>query len=267
MAEWYSPCADSDRGPAVPPDLRKSLAEVPGLRRRQATVVRANTKAPGTLAELDGKHALGRFVWELAAHSLAVAGDHLDAWRRLIEDAHAQPGWAHATLLRGAIENASFSRWLMDPAATSAQRVSQGVAAQLEDWNERRKFEQASGADKLPRTGQARTGRERVGELLGLRLAHGITEIKMPSLVDLCAAYAVAGDLGGNALYRLASGYAHGKQWTLLTNESTLAEGAAPDEPAPPRVTASDSVSVLVTMCGVRTFAAAVTDLERYAGS
>ena len=258
---------ETTQDPQITALLRKLLAEVPGLNRRGEAIVRANAKGPGSLAELDGEHRLGRYVWELAPASLGVAGDHLETWRRLVEDAHTQPGWAHVTLLRGAIENAAFCRWLVEAAATSAERVRRGVAAQLKDWDERRKFEEASGADRLPRTGEARTGRERVDELRRLRLAHGVTELQVPDFIKLCGTYAIAEDLGGNALYRLASAFAHGKQWTLLVSESELPDGANPNEPGPRRVTASDLVSAGVTLCAIRTFEAAVADFEHYAGS
>ena len=39
------------------------------LRDRQETVVRANSKAEGSPADLDGRHRLGRFVWEIASQS------------------------------------------------------------------------------------------------------------------------------------------------------------------------------------------------------
>jgi hypothetical protein len=198
------------------------LDVVPALRDRQETVVQANSKAEASPADLDSQHRLGRFVWEIASQSLGVAGDHLDAWRGLIEEAHTQPGWAHMTLLRGAIESASLCRWLIDPAATSAQRVQRGVAAQLRDWDERQKFEQASGADKLPRTGEARTGRQRVNELVEARRANGVPEMSVPTFVKLCDGYAIAGGPGGDALYRLGSVFAHGMQWTLLVSENEL---------------------------------------------
>ena len=170
------------------------------------------------------------------------------------------------TLLRGAIESASLCRWLIDPTATSAQRVQRGVAAQLKDWDESRKFEEASGADKLPRTGEARTGRQRVDELVETRRASGVPEMSVPAFVKLCDDYAIAGELGGNALYRLASAFAHGKQWTLLVSESEPPPGAtSTTEPGPRRVSASDTLSAGVTHCAVRTFEAAVVDFEHYA--
>ena len=258
---------ETTQDPQITALLRKLLAEVPALRKRGESIVHANTTGPGSLAELDAQHGLGRFVWELAPASLGVAGDHLETWRRLIEDAHTQPGWAHVTLLRAAIENAAFCRWLVETATTSTERVGRGVAAQLKDWDERRKFEEASGADKLPRTGEARTGRERRDELLRCRRAHGVAELQVPDFIKLSGTYAIAEDLGGNALYRLASAFAHGKQWTLLVSESELPDGANPNEPGPRRVTASDIISAGVTLCAIRTFEAAVADFEHYAGS
>jgi hypothetical protein len=261
-----SPASRQD--PRITAELRTMLGVVTVLRERQETVVRANSKARGSPADLDGQHRLGRFVWEIASQSLGVAGDHLEAWRRLIEEAHTQPGWAHMTLLRGATESASLCRWLIDPTATSAQRIQHGVAAQLRDWGERRRFEEASGADKLPRTGEARTGRQRVHELVEARRVNGVPEMSVPTFVKLCDDYAIAGDLGGNALYRLASAFAHGMQWTLLVSKSEPPPDAtSATEPGPRRVSASDTLSAGVTNCAVRTFEAAVVDFEHYAGA
>jgi len=251
--------------PKITALIRQLLAQVPELRDREQAIVRANTKGSGSLAELDGRHSLGRFVWELSAQALGVAGDHLETWRRLIEDARTQPGFAHVTILLGAIETSCLCRWLADPKVTSAERVRRGVAAQLDDWNERRKWELAAGADKMPRVGNGRTGAERVKELLADRSAAGVAEMQVPPIVDLCGRYAGDGAFGGGALYRLASAFAHGKQWTLLVSNAALPDGTAPDEPGPRRVTALDTISALVTLGAIRTFAAAVSDFEAYA--
>jgi hypothetical protein len=254
----------TDQDPKATAEIRLLMAQVPGLQAREQAVVRANTKGVGSLAELDERHSLGRFVWELSAQALGVASDHLETWHRLIDDALVQPGFAHVTILRGAIETSSLCRWLVDPTVSSAERVRRGVAAQLADWHERDMWERASGADKMPRVGNGRTGAERVRELLGARGGAGVGEIKVPSLVDLCKRYAGDGAFGGEALYRLSSAFAHGKQWTLLVSDAALPEGAAPNEPGPWRVTALDTVSALVTFGSVRTFSAAVSDFEAY---
>ena len=247
--------------------LRQLLARVPDLRAREQAIVRAETKGSGSHAELDSRHKFGRFIWELSAQALGVAGDHLDTWRRLIEDAQVQPGFAHVTIARGAIETSSFCRWLVDPTLNSAERIRRGVAAQLDDWHERDLWERASGADKMPRVGNGRTGAERMKELVAGRSAAGVGEIQVPRLIELCRRYAGDGAFGGEALYRLASAFAHGKQWMLLVSSAELPDGAAPDEPGPRRVTALDTVSALVTFGAVRTFAAAVSDFEAYATS
>jgi hypothetical protein len=71
-----------------------------------------------------------------------------------------------------------------------------------------------------------------------------------------------------DALYRLASAFAHGMQWTLLVSESELPPDAASGtEPGPRRVSANDTLSARVTDCVVRTFEAAVVDFELYAGA
>src|ERR1035437_7720104 len=140
----------------------------------------------GLAPELDDRHKFGRFIWELSAQALGVGGDHLEAWRRLIYDANAQPGFAHVTIARGAIETSALCRWLVDPNVTSGGRIRRGVAAQLDDWHERDLWERASGADKMPRVGNGRTGAERMKELVAGRSAAGVGEIQVPRLIELC---------------------------------------------------------------------------------
>jgi hypothetical protein len=243
--------------------IRRLLAEVPGLWAREQAVVRANSHAVGSSAEVDNRQSLGRFAWELAGQALGVAGDHLETWRRLIEDARAQPGWAHVTILRGAMETACLCRYLVDPKVSSPERLRRGVAAQLADWDERRKFEETTGVDKKPRTGKARSAAQRIEKLSDDRDASCVGVIRHPSLTDLCRDFAVS-SLGGLAAYRLASGFAHGKQWTLLVSDASAPEGVDPDQPGPRRVAASDNVTAVITACAVRTFATAVSEFEIY---
>jgi hypothetical protein len=259
----------ADDGGAVDPRtaamIRRLLAEVPGLWAREQAVVRANSHEVGSSAEIDNRHALGRFTWELAGQALGVAGDHLETWRRLIEDAHAQPGWAHVTILRGAMETACLCRWLVDPTVSSAERLQRGVAAQLADWDERRKFEETTGVDKRPPRGKAKTAAERIKKIVDERDASGIGVVRPPLLVDLCRDFAIS-SLGGLGAYRLASGFAHGKQWTLLVSDATAPEGVDANEPGPRSVSASDNVTAVITACAVRTFAVAVSEFEAYTG-
>src|ERR1035437_7720103 len=82
--------------------LRQLLGEVPGLRAREQMIVRAETKGAGSLAELDDRHKFGRFIWELSAQALGVAGDHLEAWR---------PNWTIATSSGASFGSFRRRRW------------------------------------------------------------------------------------------------------------------------------------------------------------
>ncbi len=267
---WNQPAGDTtpdiqtNQDPKATAEIRRLMARVPGLRAREEAVIRADIKGAGSRAELDCRHSLGRFIFELSASAIGVAGDDLDTWHRLIDDALAQPGCAHVTILRGAIETSCFCRWLVDPTVNSAERIRRGVAAQLADWHERDMWERAAGVDKMSRVGDWHSGAERVKDLEGKRSAAGVGEMKVPSLVDLCGRYAGEGAFGGGALYRLASAFAHGKQWTLLVSDAAVPDGADPGQPGPRRVSALDSVSALITLGAVRAFSAAVADFEAY---
>jgi hypothetical protein len=244
--------------------LRKTLARVPALRVRGQAITLSAENNPGSLAELDQRDPQGRYVCELAQGAIGVAGDHLESWRRLIE-AETQPGFSHMTLLRAVLEGSSFARWLLDPTATSAQRIQRGVAAQLADYEERRKWEVASGIDSVPRSGNARSGRQRRDDVTRARNAGGVTEIRVLPFVELCKNYAIGGTFGGEGLYRLASGFAHSKQWVLLLSEHKLhPELKLPTGAIASQVTADDPISAAVTSLAVKTFTAAVVDLERY---
>jgi hypothetical protein len=259
-----TPDLATNQDPKVTAEIRRLMDLVPGLRAREEAIIRADIKGAGSLAELDGRHSLGRHIFELSATAIGVAGDHLDTWRRLIEDAQVQPGWAHVTILRGAIETSCFCRWLVDPTVNSAERIRRGVAAQIADWHERDMWERAAGVGEGPRVGDWHSGGERVKDLESKRAAAGVVETRVPKLVDLCGQYGGKGPFGGVALYRFTSAFAHGKQWTLLVSDAAVPDGAAADEPGPRRVSALDSVSALVTLGAVRAFSAAVADFESY---
>jgi hypothetical protein len=250
--------------PGITALLRQALQRVPALRDREQAVTLLAQNGPGSLAEMDQRDAQGRYVCELAQGSISVAGDHLESWRRLIE-AGTQPGFSHMTLLRAALEGSTWARWLLDPSATSAQRIQRGVAAQVADYDERRKWEAATGIDSLPRTGNARSGRQRRDDVARARDAGGVQVISVMPFVDLCKRYAIGGSFGGESLYRMASGFAHSKQWILLLSDADLhPELVLPTGAIAGRVTADDRISAVVTALAVKTFEAAVNDLEFY---
>ena len=75
----------------------------------------------------------------------------------------------------------------------------------------------------------------------------------------------LVGSRNGEGAYRLLSAFAHGKQWSLFASETVVLFGLNP----PPRgqvgqVAARDDVSVGMTQIAIRTYEAAVDDLERF---
>ena len=246
------------------PETASSLARA--LEPVRDLILRANAAATRTvgrnsLHELDSRHPLGRFVHELAQPSIGVCSDHLMAWTTLLEKMH--PLYSHMTLLRSALESACHARWLLDADVTSAERIARGVSGQLEDWTERGKFEAAAGLDAKPRT-TGKHGADRKRELEQLRKTNGIT-IRHVSVTETCRLYYVGG-IGGEVAYRLASAFAHGRQWTALVSDlEDLDVPRLPTGARPMRMAARDDASIALTRQAVATFGAAVADLEAYA--
>lgn len=178
------------------------------------------------------------YAHDLAAVSLRSAIDHLLAWRLLLQ-AGVVPAFAHMSLLRTANESALLARWLTDPGIDPFERHARGVAAQVEDYDERRKFEEAVGATAPPPPSRAKLAKERLTALMAEASQLGMTKTNkrgdpvlkttVPGIVELFDLYVPTGTAAkGQAFYRLYSGYAHGKQWaTALGIEQVSAIDAS----------------------------------------
>jgi len=173
---------------------------------------------PGTPGAADlAVHPEARWILSSAGMSIAVAVDHLQAWRQVMR-AGVIPTYSGPTLLRGVLESAVMTRWLLEPGADSATRVARGVSAQLADYDERRKFEDAARRNTpgLPDpTPPGKSARARHAELVAARDASGIAKVVVPPWVELCATYGPKGHENLEWLYRLLSAFAHGKPWAL----------------------------------------------------
>ena len=84
------------------------------------------------------------------------------------------PAYAHLSLLRTAHESAWFAYWLMEPGADAATRLARGVAAQYNDLDERRKFEEAGRCKSVS-----------PGKLAADRLADLLQEASLRGLIRL----------------------------------------------------------------------------------
>lgn len=211
-------------------DYARILGSLERTFQRQGEIVRQGP-VPGSRAARDGRTALGRMAWDLAAPAGAIGLDHLLAWRTLRLKAMNQPLFAHVTLLRGAIEGAAIVRWLCDPGVDSVERMRRAAGLQLADYDQRLRFERRLASQLNKPTGRARTAAQRIDTLEGLLRKRKAKPIAMPSATDLFARYALVADdegLAGEGLYRLISSLAHAKQWALLG--LTQREGTEPQD-------------------------------------
>lgn len=212
------------------PDVIALIAELQGaarLRERfEATVIRGYTRT--SRAAEDADSPLGGLVMEVASASLGAGIDHLQTWHSTTKS-DVQPDFAHASLARGAIDGAAKCRWVVDPTVSAATRLERAAAASLEDYQQRRKFEQAFGPSLGPYATGGESSKDRAEALRQLMTAEGIPESSPPKWIDLYRDYAIPGANAawrGEALYRYLSGYAHGFMWSALSGTTSPASQA-----------------------------------------
>lgn len=200
---------------------------------------------------------------------MTVGMDHAEAWR-LLAAGEDLPTFAHFTLLRSVAEGAVIARWLVDKAVDSDERLRRGWGAQLADLEERRRMEDLATRDglELPR-GQGLLARERITDLEKEAKDARISPRKPLGITDLFARYATPpkADLfgAGEALYRMLSAIAHGKQWALLP--MTTREWPAEEPPAGPvRLSIHFHMTALATRNVLIVAEAALQDIEVYGG-
>ena len=253
---------DNRQDPQVTAQLVQILGRVPDLVARAAAVGRSGV-SPGSRAATDASTPLGHHVRIQAIDRLASGVEHLDMWHRLLL-AGVQPNTVHITLIRGAMEGAVTCRWLIGP-EDSVERVRRGVALLLDDYANRREFEDDFGVSPDAIKPPAKNAATRIAELKAARDTAKIGPIKVPSMTYRFGGYIGMSAPHGRSMYRLLSAYAHGMQWKAMTTKFELVEGAP--EVAGGRVakvSANDEMAVMLTDLGVTTVAAALRELEAY---
>lgn len=242
-----------EMSPPVVSQLVSDLARLNSLSARLHAAARGSPPDESPAAA-DKRDKIRAYAHDLAAMYIQAALDHLNTWRVLLH-AGCVPIYAHFSLLRTAHESAYMALWLMEPGMSADERRTRGIAAQLDDYDERRKMEDDAGIQSVAPPGQ--TGAQRHAALLAEAQRLGLTRVDqrgrtvlrvtMPSTVDLF------GDLEpsphgtkGSWWYRLYSGYAHAKQWVLTMG----AQQAAPFDAygrTTAVVTSNDSLTIEAT--------------------
>lgn len=252
-----------EQDPHITAQLVRHLAEVEPLRERYGVLIRKEP-APGSPASADlaGPRYVADLPWVLSTQAWVVASDHALTWHALLTEAHAQPMRAHGTLLRGVIENAVITRYLVDPAADQGERFRRAAAFQLLDHRERAKFERSTGIDTVAARPPAKHAADRAKDLIAEMHRLGIAKVEPPKYTTLCGRYSA-----GEWIYQLLSAFAHGKPWALMVSE--LSEVVdVPDRPwsRGGLVTANDTLSLSATVHAMKALKEALSDLYRYVG-
>lgn len=151
--------------------------------------------------------------------ALAYAVDHLHAVKTLVADARVLHTHAPFTLLRSAIENAATAVWLLAPGPRT-KRVSRRLKlAHHEAW-ESGNVHKLMSAETLA---GKRTAEERMTEIRGLATSLGISPSDVAGRFGYESVVRQAGEATGLGedlaalLWRLCSGFAHGKYWASLS--------------------------------------------------
>jgi hypothetical protein len=188
---------------------------------------------PGTPADVEKSDKLGAMAYDLAATYLSAALDHMRAWRTLLH-AGEVPTYAHFSLLRTAHESALIALWLLGPGLLADERRARGLAAQMADYEEKRKLQVDMAVMTVPPPAQ--TAAQRQAHLLKLAKQQGLTQpnkkgkdvllIPMPNAMELFTQFEPMrkdSKARGSYLYRFYSGYAHAKQWALTLGAQRMA--------------------------------------------
>jgi hypothetical protein len=198
-----------------------------------------------------------------------VGLDHLAAWQGLRLGGGFQPTFAHFSLIRGAVEGCSMARWLCDPAIRVEERIARAAGAQIDDYDERIKFENRLGSRMPKPSGRGRTGKQRMEQLEADLRRVDVKPVALPAATVLFARYFFPSkdELGGEAFYRQISAVVHAKVWSMyalselgvvLDQENSLKSVA---------IRANDETAFIATVLAMRLAAATVDDVERYAAA
>jgi hypothetical protein len=252
-------------------DFVRILEPVERIRTRLGELSRSGPPV-GSRAARDSRTRLGETAWILGLATGSVGVDHLLGWQTI--RATLQPAFSHWTLIRGAIEGLAVTRWLCDPAIRGDERIQRAAGVQLADYKQRLAFERhiisklREPAVQAKPKGPGRTAEERIAEL-EQRLGR-VPPIVMPSATDLFERYAVADEdeaFKGAQLFRLISGIAHSKVWSLYAMSQRGEKVEHGGGRGAVHVAADEGLVLRATAVAMRVAKEALADVEWYAAT
>lgn len=273
----------SSQDPLFTRALTGVLTEIWPQRDRYEELRRGGPVA-GSEAKIDDAKAVSRFALEFARQQWIMGSDYLVAWD-LILKAGRLPSFAHAALLRQALEGAVTARWLMEPGIDPAERCRRGALIQRRDYQDRLQWEDATATAGIVVPGRARTARARLDELAEqLKTA----DVVLPphariSLTRLFTKYVMDHPsygwsrlptqefpwrFDGRGLYSALSGVAHNRHWAMAAFSAHTRMGVAAGVTGSQNVvvTGSDGIRLLFTATAVATSGTALHEMLAYCG-
>ena len=225
--EWSSEYPGTTRPGVAWPEIYTKAMEVEFARLADAwkelEVAMTTPAAHDSAYELEKRDRFAMMPDDVGGAALSVALDNLETWHQLFLPGF-RPSYAQFSILRTAHESSHMARWLLEPGLESQGRAERGLAAQLADLDERRKYEDA--ASRTQPTLPAKSASDRIVDLLAEADARNLTKPNkrgasvlktvVPSVEPFNSMEPVAPHAEGSLVYRVLSGYAHGAQWTAV---------------------------------------------------
>ncbi|MEU6228768.1 hypothetical protein [Streptomyces sp. NPDC047042] len=147
--------------------------------------------------------------------SFSAGLTHVEAFTKLVAVARQVDPYSPWTLLRGALENFATAAWLLAGKDRDVRR-HRVLRLWAEDFRNRDQHEK----DTKHVTGpQGKTGAERREEVEQLAQSLGLSKLTKPVAISIINEAAASAGLEPNstqALWRVASGFAHGRFWPYL---------------------------------------------------
>jgi len=173
---------------------------------------------PGSPLAGDARRSPELQVAHAAYSAIVNAVDHLHALKTLIQDARVVHTHAPFTLLRAATEASATAVWLLDPPSRQERLRRRLKLGRHEAW------EAGKARELMPQhvLGSVRSAGERIEAIKALARTNDIEPSEVCGQFSYEQVVRRAGDttkLGGDMaalLWRLCSGFAHGREWAAL---------------------------------------------------
>jgi hypothetical protein len=169
--------------------------------------------APGSQLAADDRRSRPFQVSHSAQASMHAAIDHLHALCALVVDAHALHTFAGAALARASMEASSAAIWVLSP-ADPRERAIRAARLAVQDKRDER---DVTGEDRSIWERRIRELAEPVCARLGIDSKTLEARVTATALMNTSDPYMAArGYSGTMMLWRVGSGFAHGRRWPAL---------------------------------------------------